>query len=55
MGCLIGSIFNGYYQAEIKGDEPFLGALLGKAGASVGYVSGNIIKVPMDKSLNPIS
>ncbi|MFS7193173.1 hemagglutinin repeat-containing protein [Serratia proteamaculans] len=45
----------GYYSAEIKGDDPFLAALLGKAGASVGYVSGNIIKVPMDKILNPVS
>lgn len=45
----------GYYQAEIKGDDPFMGALLSKAGASVGYATGNIIKIPMDKKLNPIS
>ncbi|ENU1227273.1 hemagglutinin repeat-containing protein [Providencia rettgeri] len=45
----------GYYQAEIKGDDPFIGALLSKAGASVGYASGNIIKIPFDKKLNPIS
>ena len=45
----------GYYTAEIKGDDPFMGALLSKAGASVGYTAGNIIKIPMDKKLNPIS
>ncbi|MDX5631162.1 MULTISPECIES: hypothetical protein [unclassified Brenneria] len=45
----------GYYQAEINGDDPFMGALLSKAGASVGYAAGNIIKVPMDKKLNPVS
>ena len=45
----------GYYQAELKGNDPFLGALLSKTGASVGYAAGNIIKVPMDKKLNPIS
>ncbi|WP_336984957.1 hemagglutinin repeat-containing protein [Cedecea sp. USHLN005] len=46
---------SGYYQAEISGDDPFIGALMSKAGASVGYVAGNIIKVPFDKKLNPIS
>ncbi|MBJ2065020.1 hemagglutinin repeat-containing protein [Serratia odorifera] len=45
----------GYYQAEMKGDDPFMGALLSKAGASAGYATGNIIKIPMDKALNPIS
>ncbi|MBK0034514.1 VENN motif pre-toxin domain-containing protein [Erwinia sp. S43] len=45
----------GYYSAEIKGDDPFMGAIMSKAGASVGYAVGNIIKVPMDKRLNPIS
>jgi len=45
----------GYYQAEIKGDDPFMAALISKVGASVGYATGNIIKVPMDKVLNPIS
>ncbi|WP_186366646.1 VENN motif pre-toxin domain-containing protein, partial [Yersinia thracica] len=45
----------GYYQAEINGDDPFMGGLLSKTGASVGYVAGNIIKIPMDKKLNPIS
>ncbi|MGR2858993.1 Contact-dependent inhibitor A, partial [Erwinia sp. 1181_3] len=44
----------GYYQAQINGDDPFMGALLSKTGASVGYVAGNIIKIPMDKKLNPI-
>ncbi|MGU9760052.1 hemagglutinin repeat-containing protein [Serratia marcescens] len=45
----------GYYQAEISGDDPFMAALLSKAGASAGYAVGNVIKVPMDKILNPVS
>lgn len=45
----------GYYQAKINGDDPFMGALLSKTGASVGYAVGNMIKVPMDKKLNPVS
>lgn len=45
----------GYYQAEISDDNPFIGALLSKAGASAGYAVGNVIKVPFDKKLNPIS
>jgi filamentous hemagglutinin len=45
----------GYYQAEMKGDDPFMGAIVGKTGASVGYVAGNILKVPFDKVLNLIS
>ncbi|WP_375055089.1 hypothetical protein [Zobellella sp. DQSA1] len=45
----------GYYSAEIKGDDPFMAALLSKAGASVGYATGNIIKVPMERVLNPVS
>ncbi|TGV07350.1 hypothetical protein E4695_09840 [Alcaligenaceae bacterium 429] len=45
----------GYYQAEIKGDDPFLGALLSRAGASVGYAAGSVLKIPFDKKFNPIS
>ncbi|WP_323859118.1 VENN motif pre-toxin domain-containing protein [Xenorhabdus doucetiae] len=45
----------GYYTAEIKGDDPFLNAILSKSGASVGYGVGNTIKVPFDKILNPVS
>lgn len=45
----------GYYQAEISGDDPFMSALLSKTGASAGYAAGNILKVPFDKKLNPIS
>ncbi len=45
----------GYYQAELKGDDPFLGAILSKAGASAGYASGNILKVQADKVFNPVS
>ncbi|WP_413721395.1 hypothetical protein ACL2XG_20625 [Sodalis sp. RH24] len=45
----------GFYSAEIKGDDPFMGALLSKSGASVGYAAGNVFKVPMDKVLNPVS
>lgn len=45
----------GYYSAEIKGNDPFMAGLLSAAGASVGYSSGNIIKIPMDKVMNPIS
>ncbi|MEQ1966499.1 hemagglutinin repeat-containing protein [Xenorhabdus nematophila] len=45
----------GYYTAEIKGDDPFLNAILSKGGASAGYAAGNIIKVPMQKVFNPIS
>ena len=44
-----------YYQAKISGDDPFMAALLSKAGASAGYAAGNVIKVPMDKILNPVS
>ena len=44
-----------YYQAEINGDDPFISALLSKAGASAGYATGNLIKVPMDKIFNPVS
>ncbi|BDH46950.1 hypothetical protein TUM12370_29940 [Salmonella enterica subsp. enterica serovar Choleraesuis] len=44
-----------YYQAEISDDNPFMAALLSKAGASVGYAAGNVLKVPFDKKLNPIS
>lgn len=45
----------GYYQAEISGGDPFMAALLSKAGASAGYAAGNVLKVPFDKKLNPIS
>jgi len=45
----------GYYQAEISGDDPFMATLLSKVGASAGYAAGNVIKVPFDKKLNPIS
>ncbi|MDC9589540.1 hemagglutinin repeat-containing protein [Xenorhabdus sp. XENO-10] len=45
----------GYYTAEIKGDDPFLNAIISKGGASAGYAVGNVIKVPMEKVLNPIS
>ena len=45
----------GYYQAEIKDDDSFMAALLSKAGASAGYAAGNVIKIPFDKKLNPIS
>ncbi|WP_445262818.1 hemagglutinin repeat-containing protein, partial [Pseudomonas sp. JAI120] len=45
----------GYYQAEMKGEDPFMGALLSKAGASVGFAVGNTIKAPLDKLLNPVS
>ncbi|EPR6540845.1 hemagglutinin repeat-containing protein, partial [Escherichia coli] len=45
----------GYYQAEISGDDPFIASLLSKVGASAGYAVGNVLKVPFDKKLNPIS
>lgn len=45
----------GYYQAELKGDDPFLAAILSKAGASVGYAAGNVLKVQADKIFNPVS
>ncbi|WP_455915733.1 hypothetical protein [Pantoea agglomerans] len=45
----------GYYQAELKGEDPFLGALLSKARAATGYAAGNILKVPADKIFNPVS
>ncbi|WP_215847740.1 adenylate cyclase [Candidatus Pantoea bituminis] len=32
-----------------------MAALLSKAGASAGYATGNVIKIPFDKKLNPIS
>lgn len=45
----------GYYQAQINGDDPMLAALLSKAGASAGFATGNMIKVPFDKIFNPVS
>ncbi|MEE7282409.1 hemagglutinin repeat-containing protein, partial [Escherichia coli O4:H2] len=45
----------GYYQGEISGDDPFISAILSKAGADAGYATGNLIKIPMDKVLNPVS
>jgi filamentous hemagglutinin len=45
----------GYYSAELKGDDPFIAGLLSGSGASVGYSVGNIIKIPMNKIMNPIS
>lgn len=45
----------GYYQAKISGDDPFISSLLSKVGASAGYAAGNVLKVPFDKKLNPIS
>ncbi len=45
----------GYYTAEIKGDDPFLNAILSKGGASAGYTAGNVLKIPMEKIFNPIS
>lgn len=45
----------GYYQAEMKGDDPLMSALLSKTGASAGYAIGNVLKVPFDKKFNPIS
>ncbi|MNJ53737.1 hypothetical protein D3C77_491450 [compost metagenome] len=32
-----------------------MAALLSKIGASAGYAAGNVLKVPFDKKLNPIS
>jgi hypothetical protein len=52
---MIWNAAGGYYQAEISGDDPFMAALMSKAGASVGYAAGNIIKVPFDKVFNPVS
>lgn len=45
----------GYYQSEISGDDPFIAAMLSKAGSTVGYATGNVVKVPMDKILNPVT
>ncbi|EMV7074103.1 contact-dependent inhibition toxin CdiA [Escherichia coli] len=45
----------GYYQGEISGDDPFISAILSKAGAGAGYATGNLIKIPMDKVLYPVS
>lgn len=44
-----------YYQAEMKGDDPFMAALVGKAGATVGFGIGNMVKLPLEKGLNPLS
>ncbi|HAY0176889.1 TPA: Contact-dependent inhibitor A, partial [Escherichia coli] len=45
----------GYYQGEISGDDLFISAILSKAGAGAGYATGNLIKIPMDKVLYPVS
>ncbi len=45
----------GYYSAKIRGDDPLMGTLPGKTGAPAGYAAGNILKVPMNKVLNPVS
>lgn len=39
----------------MKGDDPFMGALLSKAGVSVGFAFGNAVRGPLDKLLNPVS
>lgn len=44
----------GYYTAELKGDDPFMGAILSKTGSSVGYVAGSI-QIPLTKYFNPVS
>ncbi len=45
----------GYYQAKMSGDDPFIAALLSKAGASTGYATGYVLKMPFDSKFNPIS
>jgi filamentous hemagglutinin len=45
----------GYYQAKINGDDPAVAGLLSTIGAGAGSIAGSIIKVPLDKMLNPIS
>ncbi|MBS9431009.1 adenylate cyclase [Photorhabdus akhurstii] len=32
-----------------------MNAIISKGGASVGYAAGNVLKIPMEKILNPIS
>ncbi|MNN89969.1 hypothetical protein D3C81_2078540 [compost metagenome] len=41
--------------ADINGGDPFLNALMGRVGASIGYPVGNDIKIPFDKKYNSIS
>ncbi|APL35768.1 Contact-dependent inhibitor A [Escherichia coli] len=45
----------GYYQAKIEGDDPFKAGILSTVSAGTGYIAGNIIKVPFEKVLNPVS
>ncbi|WPU23146.1 hypothetical protein RI049_24675 [Cedecea neteri] len=45
----------GYYQAKIEGNDPFNGGILSTVSAGTGYIVGNIIKVPFEKVLNPMS
>ncbi|WP_234480214.1 hypothetical protein [Erwinia sp. S38] len=45
----------GYYSAEIKGDDPFMAAILSKSGTAAGYAAGNVLKVQADKIFNPVS
>lgn len=45
----------GYYTAELKGNDPFLGAILSKTSSSIGSAAGASIQIPMNKFVNPIS
>jgi filamentous hemagglutinin len=45
----------GYYQAEISGDDPVMSALLSTTSSGLGYKTGNLLKIPFDKVLNPVS
>ncbi|GAA5111375.1 contact-dependent inhibition toxin CdiA [Orbus sasakiae] len=45
----------GYYTAELKGEDPFMGAILSKTGSGIGYASGSIIKIPFTKVFNSAS
>lgn len=45
----------GYYTAELKGEDPFMGAILSKTGSSAGYATGSVIKIPFEKIFNKVS
>ncbi|MGY3962387.1 hemagglutinin repeat-containing protein [Aeromonas veronii] len=45
----------GYYQAEISGDDPVMSALLSTTSSGLGYKTGNLLKIPFDKTFNPVS
>lgn len=52
---VIWNAIGGYYSAKINGDDPFMAGIVSSVGASGGYATGSILKIPTEKIFNPIS